>query len=95
MHRSTCWTRDGFAVLYHIPQHSIPKLDAMDVHMESQVEALQIKNGEIISAFLMRAIQIETSLEESGATIRPNRLTKKITHLLRDYNNAVCSTISL
>ena len=82
-------TRDVSTVLYHILRHSIPKLGAMDFDMESQVEALQIKNGEIISIFLMRAIQIETILEDYGATIEPNRLTKKIIYLLRDYKNVV------
>jgi len=43
----------------------------------------------MISAFLMRAVKIETSLDDSGATIGPNRLTKKIIAMLTNHSNVI------
>ena len=72
---------------------SVPHTDgcvgAIYVNMDSHVDNLQIKNREHIAAFLMRAVVIETSLEDSGASISPNRLTKRILTLLQDDANAM------
>jgi len=76
-------------MLYHIKHHSIPKLGAMFVDMDSLLDALQINNGEMISAFSMQVIKIETSLDGSGVTISTNRFTKKSIGILTHHNNIV------
>jgi len=40
-----------------------PKLGAMYVDMDSQVDSLHINNGEHIAAFLMREVVVETGWE--------------------------------
>ena len=85
MYRDTCTSRDGLDILNHILHRLVPKLGADFQDIGLTIASLDIVTGEFVSAFMTRAVAMQTTIEDAGVSTAPNALLKRLLSLLRRH----------